>query len=1049
MASAIHSEKIVHSVVEADPADFCQGGRTGAAGAAAACFGTLNSAAAARVCKRMVQPRPLEGMSAASLFDMIREGARERDIEAAFAELAERPFSLEIIEGLIRRRGMPICPAERALMRKLKRSLPDLNKALVSWELLRRETEKMDLSRFRGASIEAGGESFPVYGTRDGSYKYLVYAVGVNRGSIEERWQKKLASGFICASLISDQGSDLYSPNQKYGMVVAADPRSIVATSREDAYTPYMLDDPGTMEFYRFYQRLQLLTSYVDKLYREIGVSETPALDGLSSLNRLRSLEEQGVSLPGAESLAQSRQRTILGKESSYEEIQIHYKKFGLARQKIREIEEFLQAAPGLADERQEAELRRCKRMLEEISGDSGIFHLHMHPIQGVDDLIGQTGSQQVNNYNQLGTRPYNEVNLDLEAPPESGVDPIVLKAILIDEEAFRRSPDSYWDVLRDATAKGIPILLREAPVLSPQETRNRFLQDARKGRELNLARGVDSGHIDGETAGRALLLAIESRAYSCASQIMIIPGIPERYLREAFYLTVGKRDDFTLGAFLKEIPGLIGPIAAEYASGGGDWFPSSLVEFIFDRGLEISPETAGRILIQLMPSHTPHLVRLIYEAYKDRIPREQLDLIFSPPDLGSAFFCMENIPPEEVEGCAARAIERRDAAALRKLFGKREFRALIPTALAEKALKFAEAEGAGDLVVAILRACPQFEDRWAVYFQDAIEKRNGYKAYYLYSHSEGRLKEAAIAALPFMEQDNFRARFLNELFPDEREIPAVYAGECLKAAVDERCIARAVRIDQLFRCEIDPEKWAEIHQIVVQSGNIELIVHLLPREQINRCFRASVERGQWFRALDLAKAAQPFDHILREEFEAAVSSAIESRVWVSDVAELVECNPDIRERLRAFALKKAIEMGERSYLEKLADRFGATPGELQALNGGKPLSYFEEQEFSKFTAADFEDLAKEDDAPNIQEPEDLDELAAEMGALQIEEPEVDSPDLLAPVVQTGSLGNREVTAQHRLSIGSLPGLAAAALRAPFHLLGWASSGLLKACRKK
>jgi len=110
------------------------------------------------------------------------------------------------------------------------------------------------------------------------------------------------------------------------------------------------------------------------------------------------------------------------------------------------------------------------------------------------------------------------------------------------------------------------------------------------------------------------------------------------------------------------------------------------------------------------------------------------------------------------------------------------------------------------------------------------------------------------------------------------------------------------------------------------------MIREIMPPEQFRSCFQIAVERGHWLRMLHLAEEPLLDAHLLPEDFEFAVSSAIKDKIWASDLAQLISSRPSLRRRLRTLALEKAIEIRNGIYLEEVAKALSASPQEIEEL---------------------------------------------------------------------------------------------------------------------
>lgn len=386
-----------------------------------------------------------------------KEPGRTKEIEGAFNQLTKFPSSLDLMLQIVQRKGKPICSAERRLIAHLKRDLPDLNKALLSYELLQRQTDRLNLSQFPQEVMQIQGKWYRMYDLQGSEFRFIVHSAGPYEGTIEDVKNKRIRSGFLCTSLISNKCSVFYDELASYAMVLSVDPRNIVATTREDAFTPYSSKHPETQRFYCFYQRLQLLTGTIEKLWR--GMGNQPFYDALSHLNRIKSL----MKTESADPEIKSSEGTLIKKiHHDNQALFDFYKEKGLSLFKVAELNDPCKNLKTLSPEQGVLlpQIAACQKALEEIQRSHAEFHEHIHPIQGVEELLAQTPFQSPHCWNLFGTNPYNEINLDLSTQYKKGKDPIAVRAILINRQALEKNPTMFSSILADAKKNGIPILL-------------------------------------------------------------------------------------------------------------------------------------------------------------------------------------------------------------------------------------------------------------------------------------------------------------------------------------------------------------------------------------------------------------------------------------------------------------------------------------------------------------------------------------------------------------------------------------------------------------
>lgn len=535
---------------------------------------------------------PLSQCSDPEIFRRIdlleQRGNSEEEVDRAFAELSSRPFSIDTVIGIVNRKGKEIPAGERRLIEQSKRDLPDLNKALVSYDLIRRETDRMDLTRFKRLELRAGDEVFEAFGISGSEFRFVVHSAERTERPIGNIPLKRAASGFICASVISDESPHFYFEGSNFALVLSVDPSRIAATMRTDGYTPYLEGD-NPKEFYRFYRRLQLLTGTVDRIYRELGVAPIPSSDQYSRFYRLKSLQEAGA-LPGEETLAADLERSIRNDAPHRGDIHDSYRFLGTTAHKLREILYFLKDRPDLCTAKRLREIRLCEQFLSEIRADSSIFRDHIHSIYGVGDLLAQTpfiDSRPMHDYDSF---TYNEIDIDLSAPYGNGGFPVGVRAVLINEQAFAKFPFSFLNVLRDAKANGVPILFREEyPIPNePDQVKARVFEEVRKANRKGVLKCIETGHIDERTAGEALLLALRLGMLNCAEALLEKCRMPEVCYREAFRKAFAARDFESLKRIVQHPQSGTRDLILEWAQGNPDWFPLFLIEFVVDSECEI-----------------------------------------------------------------------------------------------------------------------------------------------------------------------------------------------------------------------------------------------------------------------------------------------------------------------------------------------------------------------------------------------------------------------------------------------------------------------------
>lgn len=911
----------------------------------------------------IVQPK-LKDLTAEALFARIEEwesdGGREAEISEAFAELESRPFSLDLILLVVKRRGNPISPAERKLMTRLRRELPDLNKALLSYELLQRETDRMDLGRFRKTELRIGAEVFDAYDTAGADYRFLVHAAGPDEGEIEKVKKKRIRSGFLCTSVISSDCSDFFEHHKNYAMILSADPRNIVATTREDAYTPYSTHDSSTLRFYRFYQRLQLLTGAVERLCREAGIQ--PLADSLSRLNRLHSLHEQGSLDPEIGEAVKKSDEAASADPALGKDFHAVYKNTGLALTKLREALKAVALSP--AHERQAEDLNRCLKALEEIQSDYAIFHDHIHPIQGVGDLLAQTPSQRSHAYNQYGVRPFNEVNLDLETRHTADEDPIAVRAILIDRKAFNDHPGKFAAVLADAKATGIPILLREDPVL-PKEILRARLMRAILDQKDDLAEHILSlPGIDAETLGACFILAVGNDAGLSVIKQLLEKGVPERSLTQALDLAVLSGNDYRLSKLLSVPSKAVEAWALAYAASHPEKIPDALAEYLLERGMPISNEVPAGLLKAAVSRHNAQLLIHVYTRCKNQIPEKDLQEAFGSVILGHWGRVQNYLPVELVSWALRFAIEKGLDQSIREILTHEPFLASLTSEEVEEGFVCAAKVCTEGDMKKILESNPRLSDRcFPKAFDAALEKGNFYVAGFLGHIRKELLKERLISAVSINSDLSIQAELLKALAFAVEEIPPAIALNAYQAALLEEMFERANAIQQRFPEQIAGEPFREAWKVSLRSGlfNSWGLVPNLPQELAKWAFEEAVARRSESAAILLARSERFEEQISVEDIEQALT-----RLEYSDfhfMNRLVRARFKHRERLALSALQKLVSGGASEYLlESFCEEFEISRERIPKPRSASPVG--SEGGYALFKASDFDHV----DSPAVRQ---------------------------------------------------------------------------------
>ncbi len=608
----------------------------------------------------------------------------EAIVRDLFMELERRPFSLDLVEGLVNRRGKPISPPEERLMVRLERHLPDLNRARASWELLQRETDRMALdlalgnSSFQKMNIRVGGETFSAHGISGSPYRFLVHASGPEEGTPEEVLRERNQLGFVCTSVVSDNNRDFYEQHRKFGIVLSADAGAVAKTIREDGYTPYdECESPN--EFYRFSRRLQLLTGAIDRLYRESGVQGVHVSDSFSRMNRLLSARELD---PAAE-----QQIEQLRGGRNNQQLNAEYC-LGLAWKKVEELE----SSGRIQDPERKREFERCKSLLQEIMSDATVFNRHIHPILPPEELLRQTPFQSMHRYNKFGERPFNEINLDLGA----GVarqDLVAVRAVLFDRKALETRPGDFLPILKDAKEKGIPILLKEDLELPPEAIRGRLICAVENGNPVLARKLLATGAIDRTTAERAFEIAVGIPEPELIQMLVETELLSDEKIEAAFDSLIKEGYGNPASRLLKCKPELLRDKAIQSLF-QADWPSPSiavLCHTLYLQGISFPERIAYKVFSIFVEENRPDFLEDLIELNKNRLSREDrrkwaCSLFKTNPDLLPSLLN----PAEDADWAISRILKTDNFPAFKALAANSQFILNLSPELAERAFAYA-----------------------------------------------------------------------------------------------------------------------------------------------------------------------------------------------------------------------------------------------------------------------------------------------------------------------------------------------------------------------
>ncbi len=716
----------------------------------------------------------LESVSVPEIFQNIsrwEERGMRQEVDRAFDELLKRPFSFDLIEGIAERGGKPISPAEMRLITRLGREMPDVQRALHSYQLLERETEQMDVARFPKTVIEAGGERFEGYDVTDSEYRFFVHSAGLNEVPISQTRDQRERSGFLCVSLISNERPDFYSQNRQYAMVLAVDPESIALTAREDIFSPYNSRLPETLSYYRFYTRMKLFAGHVNSLHGRVRIQGPLNSEDLSRLIPLLADPRQAES----EEAGRLMQRLRLFNP------QMIYRKYadGATLLQIQEI-------GTLPAEERPAEWERVSSLMAKARSGRD-FKSHLSPLLGAEELLAQTPFQTSHNDNNMGISPYNEIDLYLPAGR-----PVQVKAILIDRPGFQKNPSDYLRVLRDAKEKGIAVLIKD---LTPKLVARKMCRALEVHNEKEVVSLLSSPLADAALAEQTLL---SEAARGMCKAVELILGkwdISDAAILKAFE-GADKRNEVAK-LLVKARPQLLKEKAWEALFVYDD---ARVLDHLSEAFCSI--EGFGlRAFREALSRNQRHLAWAVYEKYPEMISEEELKKAVI--QFGEAPW--EKLPPELANWALRFAIENGNAKAALKIGALPSVRASLEGSLAGKLLVVAAETGTIEFF-SFLADRPGIPGE-AFEAALAVAARSGRDliVHALMEKKGNALSSALLQALLEME-DNLRRKVLFSLAGSGIGIPPAFAREAFAYSLKHNYDRVADAIYRSHRGEISEE---------------------------------------------------------------------------------------------------------------------------------------------------------------------------------------------------------------------------------------------------
>lgn len=642
--------------------------------------------------------------------ELEREGtlSNSQAIEALFDELARRPFEPDLIEGIVQRGGKPISLGEKRLISLIRRNFPDFNRTLVSYDLLRRNTDHLDLRRFEKEFIDVYGTLIEVHKVGGSRYRFLVHAARVDEGSVGNILEEKKKVGFLCASVISDECPYFFKDDHYFAIVLSANPSQVVATCREDAFSPSQKDGETT-KYYRERLRLSLLTSWIDKLFRESGVlkSQSRTTDEFSQLNRIMSSGDSAMLADGSSSIRALR-KTVLCNQP-LERNKFFYERQGISRKQIEESLRFAQTHPCHINPGIQADLQRCEQMMNSAKSISEELR-QLHPIQSPEELLRQTPFQKRHGDNQSGKRPYNEINLLCETQGQSQ---IRAKAVLINRRSYLLNPNRYRDVLLQANFDRVPILFIENPS-DRKSHQDELLRAILLADRLAISDLLGRGEVDDPFKRDAFLIAIKLgnwEIFSC-----LLSGwrrLPQPIIEELFQSAL--RDEGLMKQLLQSRKDLFMDRALNALEFLPDKVAVNVALYLFSLGARVPSRFAPEMYCFAIREKNGDLALKIRWSYEEEIPEEVLKAAWKEGFALDPKMTLDVLPEAHLGWAFATCIESRYYRALDLILETDWCRDRLSWEDLEQGLqKAVEVRVSNRLILKMMQVRPEFSMRLA-----------------------------------------------------------------------------------------------------------------------------------------------------------------------------------------------------------------------------------------------------------------------------------------------------------------------------------------------
>jgi len=395
--------------------------------------------------------------------------------------------SFDWIVQTIQFNGQPLTEEETIFMGFFISKLPNMNKALLAYELLEKRTKKLNPANndhFRRQIVSVHGEKFQSYVINEWESPLMIHSVGLNEWGLKklDLIQSGDFNSSLCVSII-EEDSVFFNHGCSLGFVLAANPGTIVATNSHDIQSPpiNVSETSRTLsqgeDFHNFYKKISLVTSYIDMIYRTSGLS-LGQTDDYSRFLRLQSLRQSLQSQPADDAVIQELalivEEILVIKQKHlgsgmfskgydlYEGLPFfqlntlieHYSNMHPEDEASEFFKIFGRQGSGIVQE-----LQKSLGFLKSFQNEPEMFRFYFNTVQSPREILAKTSKGGGEGF------PWNEINLDLRQKPGMTGNGAEVKALIINQSTLDREKtnrsNKLLEMFKKAKSLNIPILIR------------------------------------------------------------------------------------------------------------------------------------------------------------------------------------------------------------------------------------------------------------------------------------------------------------------------------------------------------------------------------------------------------------------------------------------------------------------------------------------------------------------------------------------------------------------------------------------------------------